>query len=153
VRFHEFVFDTLTAYRDWRSRARREIRKTLARDDFLLWVAGNHLGVLPLYDELAAKKNTLVVQFDAHLDIYNLSDCTAELSHANGLFHCAGPLPPLVNVGHRELLLRPSYIAKHFRQTFSAAEIADPEPALDKVRHACAQAEHIVLDLDCDVFD
>src|SRR5207245_1257466 len=115
---------------------------------------GNHLGVLPVYDELSARPNTLVVQFDAHLDIYNLSDCKAELSHGNYLLHCAGPLPEICNVGHRELLLRPAYVAKYLKQTFSAAEIAvDAEPALAKLRQACAQAEHVFVDIDCDVFD
>ena len=29
----------------------------------------------------------------------------------------------------------------------------DPEPALAKIRAACAQAERVFIDLDCDVFD
>jgi agmatinase len=60
----------------------------------------------------------------------------------------------LINVGHRELLLRPQYTAKYFQHTFSAAELAmDPEPALRAVREACARAERVFIDLDCDVFD
>ena len=55
-----------------------------------------------MYEELSGKgkreSNTLVIQFDAHLDVYNLSDCTAELSHGNFLLHGAGPLPAIVNV-------------------------------------------------------
>ncbi len=154
TRVEEVSFDTLHALQGWREQARKMIRTVRERGDFLLWVSGNHLGVLPLYDELSATKNSLVVQLDAHLDIYNLSDCTAELSHGNYLLHCAGPLPPLINVGHRELLLRPQYTSKYFQQTFSAAELAvDPEPALRAVREACAQAEHVFIDLDCDVFD
>ncbi len=153
VRFQEFTFDTLDAYQTWRTDAREAIREVWQRGDFLLWIAGNHLGVLPAYDELA-KRNAVVIQFDAHLDIYNLSDCTSELSHGNFLLHVDGTLPPIVNVGHRELLLRPEYIARSYRQTFSAAELAlDPEPALLAVQELCSAAESVFIDLDCDVFD
>ena len=153
ARFQEFTFDTLDAYQTWRADARAAIREVWQRGDFLLWVAGNHLGVLPVYDELA-KRNAVVIQFDAHLDIYNLSDCTSELSHGNFLLHVDGKLPPIVNVGHRELLLRPEYIARTYRQTFSAAELAvDPEPGLLAVKEVCSAAESVFIDLDCDVFD
>src|SRR5262249_21216840 len=91
---------------------------------------------------------------DAHLDIYHLSDCTSELSHGNWLLHVDGPLPRIVNVGHRELLLTPDYIAKHYHATCPAGELAvTPEPALQRVRRACKTASRIFTDLDCDCFD
>ena len=153
VQFEEFTFDSLQAYQTWRSDAQAAIRDVWQRDNFLLWVAGNHLGVLPAYDELA-KRKTVVIQFDAHLDIYTLSDCTTELSHGNFLLHVDGKLPPIVNVGHRELLLEPEYVARYYRQTFSAAELAlDPAPALSAVKQACAAAKSVFVDLDCDAFD
>src|SRR5215472_7983482 len=128
VRLREFRFETLDDYADWRRRGRQAVRQALRQDDFLFWVSGNHLGALPVYDELAgADDSTLVVQLDAHLDIHHFRDCTAELSHGNFLLHCAGPLPPLVNIGHRDLLLTPDYIGRHYRRTFAAAELAvDP---------------------------
>ena len=163
VHFQEFTFETMADYRDWRSDARKTIRGVLEQGDFLIWVSGNHLGVLPVYEEfdLASRERkrpeenqALVVQFDAHLDIYNLSDCTKELSHGNFLLHAEGPLPNLMNVGHRELLLRPEYVRKYYQQTFSAADLAvDPEPALAAVREACGGVGQVFLDLDCDVFD
>lgn len=153
VRFEEFTFDTLDAYQTWRADARAAIGEVWQRDDFLLWITGNHLGVLPVYDELA-KSNTAVIQFDAHLDIYNLTDCTTELSHGNFLMHVDGKLPSIVNVGHRELMLRPDTIARYYRQSFSAADLAlDPEPALLAVQEVCATAAALFIDLDCDVFD
>ncbi len=155
VRRQELPFVRLEDYRDWRARARSEVRQAFDRRDFLVWVSGNHLGVLPVYEELAKDPaDTLIVQFDAHLDIYNLSDCTSELSHGNFLLHCAGSLPPIVNVGHRELLLQPEYVAQFYRKTFAAAELAvAAEPCLDYLRQATGQAKKIFLDLDCDVFD
>src|SRR4051794_26775279 len=82
VRTREFTFETLPAYQAWRDQARQAVRQARARGDFLLWVTGNHLGTLPVYDELAGREaDTLIVQLDAHLDIYNLTDCTSELSH------------------------------------------------------------------------
>jgi arginase family enzyme len=155
VRVREFSFETLPAYQDWRQQARRAVRRVLGPDHFLVWVTGNHLGVLPIYDELAVQsEGTLVIQLDAHLDIYNLGDCTTELSHGNFLLHCAGPLPPIINVGHRELLLLPEYSAKYYRAAFPASALAvDAEPALASIREACRAARQVLLDIDCDVFD
>lgn len=152
VRLQEAVFDNIDALQAWRETGRSLARQVLARDDFLIWAAGNHLGVLPVYEELAGR-DVLVVQLDAHLDAYNLSDCTRELSHGNFLLHCER-LPALVNVGHRELLLRPDYVAKFYRQTFSAAELTiHSEKTLAAIGAACASAKAVFLDLDCDVLD
>jgi arginase family enzyme len=155
VRFQEFSFESLADYEEWRRGARQAVRQVFDRDEFLLWVTGNHLGVLPVYEELGRRKGpTLVVQFDAHLDVYNLGDCTSELSHGNFLLHAEGKLPRIINLGHRELLLRSEYIARHYEQTISATELAcHPEPALAKLRQACAQARRVLVDLDCDVLD
>jgi agmatinase len=155
VRLRELTFETLPAYQDWRSRGRQAVRQALRQGDFLLWLTGNHLGALPVYDELAEQGgDTLVVQFDAHLDIHHFADCTPELSHGNFLLHCAGPLPPLVNVGHRELLLLPEYVGKYYRAAHAADRMAvDPTPALEQVRAAARSAERVFLDIDCDVFD
>ncbi|HYT93575.1 MAG TPA: arginase family protein [Gemmataceae bacterium] len=154
VRLREFGFETPAAYHDWRRQGRRAVRDAWKRGDFLCWMAGNHLGVLPVYDELSGDNDTLVVQFDAHLDVYHLSDCTSELSHGNFLMHCAGPLPALVNLGHRELLLPPEHVGAYYRATFPASALAvDPEPALAYLRRAGGEASRVFLDLDCDVFD
>jgi arginase family enzyme len=155
VRVQELASDTLTDYQDWRGRARKAVRRALRHGEFLMWITGNHLGALPVYDELAeSASDTLVVQFDAHLDVYNLSDCTAEPSHGNFLLHCAGPLPRIINLGTRELLLRPDYVRQYYEQVFPAADLAvDPEAALKSLRTACATASRIFLDIDCDVLD
>src|SRR4029078_2326046 len=101
-------------------------RDALGRGDFLIWVAGNHLGALPVYDELAGRARSpaeapLVVQFDAHLDVHHFADCSPELPPGNFLLRCAGPLPRLVNVGHRELLLPEDYVSRFYRAAFPAS--------------------------------
>lgn len=155
IHVEEFVFETLDAYQTWRTDGRKAVHAALRRGDFLLWVTGNHLGALPVYDELGQLSPApLVVQLDAHLDVYNLTDCTTELSHGNFLLHCAGPLPPLINLGHREQLLMPEYVSRFYRHAYSAAEIAiDPSSALAAVRAASLAADRVVVDLDCDAFD
>jgi agmatinase len=158
VRVESFAFPKLSSYQDWKNQARKVIRQALKRGEFLLWITGNHLGVLPVYEELAGKEkrhtNTLVIQFDAHLDVYNLSDCTAELSHGNFLLHSAGPLPAIINVGARELLLRPDYVRNYYEHVFPAADLAvDSQPAEQAIRQAVAQADRVFIDLDCDVLD
>jgi agmatinase len=155
VHIRRFAFDKPKAYETWRAEGRRAARQALQRGDFLVWVAGNHLGALPVYDELATESgNTLVVQFDAHLDIHHFADCTHELSHGNFLLHCAGPLPGLINVGHRELLLTPEYAGTYYTRTFSAAELArDDGPARKTLAKEIAAARRVLLDFDCDVLD
>ncbi len=155
VRLREFTFDDLDAVSSWRARGRQAVRQVLRQGEFLMWVAGNHLGALPVYDELsAAGDGELVVQFDAHLDIHHFADCTTEPSHGNFLLHCDGPLPALINVGHRELLLTGEYVDQHYRQTFAAPELAvDAAPAVTALRAATATARRVWIDIDWDVLD
>lgn len=155
VRLREFNFETLSAYAKWREQGRQAARQALHRREFLIWVTGNHLGVLPVYEELGELEgNTIVIQLDAHLDIYNLSDCKADPSHGNFLLHAEGSLPDIINAGHREQLLRADYIRKHYQAHFPASALAvDPGPALRYIRTQSARAKRVFLDIDCDVFD
>jgi arginase family enzyme len=154
VRLEELTFETLGAYAGWREQGRQAARQALRRGDFLLWLTGNHLGALPVYDELAGDEAALVVQLDAHLDVHHFADCTKEPSHGNFLLHCDGPLPAILNAGHRDLLLTPDYVGHYYRAAFPAADLAvDPGPALDRLRHDAAAAGRVFLDIDCDVFD
>ncbi|MFO0842228.1 MAG: arginase family protein [Gemmataceae bacterium] len=151
VNVTDVEFETLGALAGWREKGRALAREALQRG-FLLWVAGNHLGALPVYDELA--KSDLVVQFDAHLDIHHFRDCTTELSHGNFLLHVEGGPPAVVNVGHREQLLTRDYIDRHYRRSFSAADLAiNGGAVLAEVRAMAGRAERVYLDIDCDVFD
>jgi len=153
VLVEEHLLDSMEDLVHWLPRAREAVKSVWNRGDFLLWTAGNHLGVLPVYEELAGT-DTLVVQFDAHLDVYNLDDCATELSHGNFLLHADKPLPSIVNVGHREQVLAPDHVAETFVETHSAVDLAcDPEGVIEKLKKRCAAAKRIVIDLDCDVFD
>jgi agmatinase len=63
-------------------------------------------------------------------------------------------LPPVINVGHRELLLTADYVSRHYRLTVSAEALAlDPGAALAALREATGRAERVFVDIDCDVFD
>jgi agmatinase len=155
LRLKECAFEKMSDYQDWRARGRELARDAFRSKDFLLWLAGNHLAALPVYDELsAAPASTLVIQLDAHLDIHHFRDCTKELSHGNFLLHSDGPLPPVINVGHRDLLLPADYVAGYYRRTFSAAQTSIAcDAVLDTLRTDAAAADRVFLDLDCDVFD
>lgn len=155
VRLRSFQFASLDDYADWRQRGRKAVRQVFKQGDFLIWLTGNHLGALPVYDELSTLgEKTLVVQFDAHLDIHHFGDCTPEPSHGNFLLHCDPPLPAIVNLGHRELLLTDDYVSEYYRHCFPASELAvDTAPALKHLREQAKQADRIFLDLDWDVLD
>ena len=155
VKLREIAFEKLDDYRDWRALGRQAARRALDAGGFFFWITGNHLGVLPVYDELGADRaDTLVVQFDAHLDIHHFTGCTEELSHGNFLRHAASPLPALINVGHRELLLLPDDVHAFYTDAVAADAVAnEPELALRRVREASHAAGRVFIDLDCDVLD
>ena len=152
IRLKEFNFEAMDSIRDWRKTGRQAARQAWKQGDFLLWLGGNHLGVLPVYEELG--KETLVIQLDGHLDIYNLSDCTEELSHGNFLLHADAPLPHIITAGHRDLFLPKETIKPHYDKVFSATDvIVDADRVLAEIVSAARKAEHIFLDIDCDAFD
>ena len=154
VRVREFPFETPAQLgRLAEDRPRGSPRTALKAGDRVLWLAGNHLAVLPAYEELGP--DALVIQFDAHLDVYNLADCTTELSHGNFLLHAEGPLPRdrerrrprLVPAGRR-------MSANIFASVHAAEDVAgDPDAVVNELRKLAQSASRVWIDLDCDVFD
>ena len=152
VRIEELNFETLADCERWRTAGREAVRGLRKKDEPILWLSGNHLGVLPAYEELGP--DSLVIQFDAHLDIYNLADCTTELSHGNFLLHAAGPLPAIVNVGSRDLFLPAEHARKHYREVFTGEQVAcDADGVVGRVTESTGDAKRVWIDIDCDVFD
>jgi agmatinase len=150
VEVREFAFDTLAKLADWRKTGRGAVRKALKAGEFLVWLGGNHLSVLPVLEEL---RDTLVVQFDAHLDVYSFHDNIKELSHGNFLKHLDGPRPRLVNVGHRDLFLTPKEVAGTFEAVYSSVDVAtDLDRVVSELR-ARAAGSKVWIDLDCDALD
>jgi agmatinase len=148
----EFDFDTPAKVAAWRKSGRAAAKKALAGKDFTLWLGGNHLSVLPVYDELGPLDT--VVQFDAHLDVYSQHDVTPTLSNGNFLNHIAGRLPQIVNVGHRDLFLPESERAATFVGTVSAADLARDSDRLKITLDESRQHDgRVWIDLDVDVFD
>jgi agmatinase len=147
----EHRFDTMQALASWKETGRRAARQALAAADFLIWLGGNHLGALPLLETL--EPDTLVVQFDAHLDIYNLRDCKPELCHGNFLLH-AERLPRIVNVGCRDLFLTAKHVGKTFEAVFASDRIAaDFDGVRRELQVLVAGAPRVWIDLDADAFD
>jgi len=152
VTVREFTFDTPARIQGWKATGRRAAREALEPDHFLLWLGGNHLSVLPVLEELGPE--TLVVQFDAHLDVYSFHDNTPSLSHGNFLKHLRAPRPRLFNVGHRDLFLTPGEITATFEAAYPAWDVAkDPDRAVAALQARAATATRVWLDLDADVFD
>ncbi len=148
----EFEFDTPAKVAAWRKTGRKAAKDALAGDEFTLWLGGNHLSVLPVYDELGP--NDLVIQFDAHLDIYSQHDVTKELSNGNFLRHVAGRGPRVINVGHRDLFLPGKEIAESFEASYSTHDLAtDYSRVLAELNESSRSVTRVWIDLDVDVFD
>jgi len=148
----EVAFDTVDDLRDWRETGRELAREQLDDSDFVLWLAGNHLAVLPVLEELGP--DALVIQFDAHLDIHAFHDTTPELSHGNFLLHATVPLPKLVNVGHRDLLLMAEEIDAVFADAIPAEDVAcETARVIKHLQMHAKAAKRIWIDLDCDAVD
>src|SRR5262249_3011690 len=152
VRVRELAFETVAACSAWRKTARQAVRQGLQKRERGLWLAGNHLGVLPAYEEVGP--DALVLQFDAHLDVYNLAGCTEELSHGNFLLHAESPLPTIINIGSRDLFLSDDHVRKHYREVFHAERVAsDPDRVVKRLTVLVSKADRVWIDVDCDVFD
>jgi arginase family enzyme len=148
----EHPFDTVKQVQGWRKTGRDVARRLLADGEFVLWLAGNHLGVLPVYEELGP--DAVVIQFDAHLDCYALHDTTEELCHGNFLRHAEGPLPKIVNVGHRDLFLLPEDVRRTFAEAHPAEAVAaNAGKVAAALRKRVSKTKRVWIDLDADVLD
>ena len=148
VDVEEHPFDTPESVAAWRGIGREVIDRHLAAGTFTVWLGGNHLSVLPVFDALGA--GDLVVQLDAHLDCYALHDTTESLSHGNYLLHVEPPRPKVLVAGHRDLFLTAAEVKRTFAAAVPAEEI---DTAADVVRKHVAKAKRVWLDVDADVFD
>lgn len=152
LKVKELSFDAMEDVSDWRKRGRQAARQSLKGREFLLWLGGNHLSALPVLEELGA--DTLVIQFDAHLDVYAFHDTTSELSHGNFLKYFETPRPRLVNVGHRDLFLTPKEIGQTFEAVYPAWDVAnDLARVATELKAKAGAAKRVWIDLDCDAFD
>jgi arginase family enzyme len=154
VAVHECDFQTLPQLEKWRKTGREAFRAARKTGRFQVWLGGNHLSVLPVLEELG--KDTLLIQLDAHLDIYSFHDNTSELTHGNFLKHFEkkSQRPRIINVGHRDLFLTAPEIATTFEAVYSAEQIArDPGAVADELRALALGARRVWIDIDADVFD
>lgn len=155
VSLTEASFVTPDDYLHWRATGQELARQATHSVDFTLWLTGNHLGALPLYEVLGQQQTApLIVQLDAHLDIHHFRECHQTPTHGNFLLHLQGCLPPVVNVGHRDLLLPLEYVQRYYRQSVGVTEwVRDPQQVLSRLRSEVEAFPRVWLDLDCDVLD
>lgn len=152
---NERQFDSLDDLTNWQSIGSEAAKELLSVDPPGFWFAGNHLGVMPIYQQLADQfgDELLVIQFDAHLDCYDYHDTLPELNHGNFLRHLDRS-PRIVNVGHRDLFLTEQEVGDYFERTIAAERIAaDEASAVKELRTLCRGSQRVWLDIDLDVFD
>ncbi|MCX7699952.1 MAG: arginase family protein [Gemmataceae bacterium] len=154
LRSRELTFETLEDVNRWEEDARHLARKALEQRQFLLWIGGNHLTVLPVLEELGRGGDSVCLQLDAHLDVYHLTECTRHRSHGNFLRYARGKLPELIHLGNRDLFLPNREIARHFHRAFSAVDWATrANEILEWLKQETTTAGRLWIDLDCDVLD
>lgn len=152
VTVKDLTFGTTKALTSWKQTGRKALKQSLNAGEHVIWLGGNHLSVLPVYEELGT--GTLVVQLDAHLDIHQFHDVMPNPANGNFLLHGETALPQIVNVGHRDLFLHAKEWRGTFAQTHSAVDMAiDPTRALNDVRTRAGKANRVWIDIDVDVFD
>jgi agmatinase len=148
IQIDEQEFKTVDAIKNWQLTGQRHISKHLEKKDtFTLWLGGNHLSILPVYEAL--REDDLIIQFDAHLDVYHLHDNIEEPSHGN-FIRDAKISAPLVNIGNRDLFLHQEEINKYFDEVIS--EHYDIL-LFKKLKKYVAKAKRIWIDIDIDVID
>jgi len=156
VKVKDITFTTTKALNSWKHTGRQAVKQAIKAGDRVIWLGGNHLSVLPVYEELGGEQagNTLVVQLDAHLDIYQLHDVMPNPACGNFLLHSDETLPQIVNVGNRDLFLHPKEVGATFAKTFSAVDVAtDPERVTNDIVARVHKAKRVWIDIDADVFD
>lgn len=152
VRIKELPLDTPAHFESWHKSARGMAKDALDSGDLLIWIGGNHLSVMPLYEELGARSRSLIVQFDAHLDIYHHDDTKQELSHGNFIRHLHDPRPKVVNIGHRDQFLLAEEIHEHFDAAVGAIAL-DNDRVEKTLAAGIRRADRVAIDIDWDVLD
>jgi arginase family enzyme len=148
------TLDEIAAFRELIGAAFAERRR---RGELPIFVGGNHLVALPVYDALAAERGrACVVSFDAHIDAYHATLAAEDLNHGNFLLHVRGrERLSIVNVGHRDL-------ATDERRATAALDAAWPAEAIaarplgDVIAEIAAHLaafDAFLLDIDLDVLD
>ena len=146
-------FDSMEELADWRSAGGTRLKDAFRHGERVIWLGGNHLSVLPVYEELGGKSN-LVLQFDAHLDVHQMHDVNSNPANGNFLLHSKTALPTVVNLGHRDLFLPATDVKKHFAAAYSALDMtSDLNAVIADVKKRGTKAKRVWIDLDADVFD
>ena len=152
LHIQEMAFTRPRHYRYWRERGKRWFRQSLQRYPFILWIGGNHLSVLPVLEQMPPQ--TLILQFDAHLDVHNFDDTFDTLSHGNYWRFLTEPRPQVVHLGHRDLFVLAEEARHFFTTVYSAIDIAVRLPEVTaELQQRVLQASRVWIDIDVDVFD
>jgi agmatinase len=152
----EVEFEDLKSLAAWQSLGvelaqkhfQRALKSKSGHRPFMLWLGGNHLSIAPIYQTLG--KKDLIIQFDAHLDIFDLHDTKQSLTHGNFIRHGSYSVP-IINIGHRDLLIPQNDIQQFFEKAIAVEDMTPDQ--LHALSARCQQAERIWIDIDLDVID
>jgi arginase family enzyme len=122
------------------------------RHRFVLWLGGNHASVFPVLELL--EPETLVLHFDAHVDIHSFDHTWPTISHGNYWRFLKLPRPQVWHFGHRDLFVVPEQAQQFFQYIYSANDIAQQlTQIIEQLRVQVQTAPRIWIDIDADVFD
>ena len=143
-------------YINWKKDIKKMYSRILKRNEFPIFVGGNHLSVLPileLYSKL--EKKICFISFDAHLDIYEWKDNKEKLNHGNFLLNFSkSDNLKIVNIGNRDLLLNDAKRDKIFDKIISIDDIIfNMETVCNDLTKFLENFEMIHIDIDIDALD
>ena len=150
-----YDYNNVKEYINWDKKISNYYSKTINNNFFPIFIGGNHLSVLPIYNHYGKKeRKTLILTFDAHIDLYGEID--NDLYHGNFLHHVdKNDNVDIIHIGNRELLVDKNEVSNVLNETFSMFYII--KNGIDKlvkiINDKSSEYDDIHLDFDVDVFD
>jgi arginase family enzyme len=153
IKIYEYI--KVEEYLKWQSKLYNYYSNTIKNNNFPIFIGGNHLSVLPIYNYYSkTKTKTLILSFDAHIDAYG--NRNENLYHGNYLHHFTkSKYVDIIHIGNRELILDKNDVKDVIKDVFSMLYIINNgiEHLIEVINEKSKEYDEIHLDIDIDVFD
>jgi arginase family enzyme len=150
-----YEYTKIEEYINWQKKLYNYYFNTVKNNAFPLFIGGNHLSVLPIYNyHSKTKTKTLILTFDAHIDAYG--SIKENLYHGNYLHHFTkSENIDIIHIGNRELILDKNDANNIIKEIYSMLYIITHgmDHLINIINEKSIEYDEIHLDIDIDVFD